>query len=417
MQYPTPTLLLKNAVEVLTCLPAGDDLIGRVPGGSVAVAGERILAVGPYHDLAARYDLSQARVLDCSGKIVAPGFVDSHTHVVFGGSRVREYALKMTRTPAEVRALGIPTGILASMEMTRAASEEQLFESAADRLRRMLQHGTTTVESKSGYGLSLEHELKMLRVNQRLKEASARHPLPDVVSTFLGAHAFPPGVPPKRYVDEIIHDMIPAVVSQNLAGFCDVYIDEGYFDLDQTRRILLAARQAGLKLKIHADQYAALGGSELAAELGVVSADHLNYTAPETMRRLAAAGVTGVLMPLIDFAVQHPHPFDARAMLASGMTLALATDICPGGWTESMQLVMQFACRQHRLSPEEALYAATVGGAKALALNDRGALAPGLLADIQVWDLLTFEDVIYRLGHNAVAKVVRRGRVVEERES
>jgi imidazolonepropionase len=196
-----------------------------------------------------------------------------------------------------------------------------------------------------------------------------------------------------------------------------VYIDEGYFTLPQTRRILETARDLGFKLKIHADQYGALGGSELAAELGVVSADHLNYTPFETMRNLSDVGVVGVLMPMIDFAVQHPRPFDARAMFDAGMTLALATDICPGGWTESMQLVMQFACRQHRFSPAEALYAATVGGARALALHDRGALTPGMRADIQVWDIATFEEVIYRLGSNVVAGVIRGGEIVHWRDN
>ena len=417
-----PDLLLKDPNEILTCVPTPGDLTGRQTGMSLATRGTQILDLAPYPVLAARYDLSQTRIIDVRGKVLAPGFVDSHTHVVFGGSRVREYAAKMTRTPAQVRTLGFPTGITASMTMTRAATEDELFQSAAERLQRMLRAGTTTVESKSGYGLSLEHELKMLRVNQRLAQplvvahaSVSLHPspvLPDVISTFLGAHAFPPDKTPEAYVDEILHEMIPLVRAENLAEFCDVYIDEGYFNLDQTRRILLAARASGFKLKIHADQYGALGGSELAAELGVVSADHLNYTVPETMRKLAEAGVVGVLMPMIDFAVQHPRPFEARAMFEVGMTLALATDMCPGGWTESMQLVMQFACRQHQFSPEEALFAATVGGARALDLHDRGALSPGLLADIQIWDVPVFEEVIYRLGNNAVEGVVKQGELV-----
>jgi imidazolonepropionase len=407
-----PDLILKDPNEILTCISSPGDIVGRQRGVSVATHGEHILDVAPYPVLATRYDLSETQILDVRGKVLAPGFVDSHTHLVFGGTRVQEYAAKMARAPAEVRAMGIPTGIRATMEMTRAAVEDELFASAADRLHRMLRAGTTTVESKSGYGLNTEHELKMLRVNRRLKLASSPSTaLPDLVSTFLGAHAFPPDKEPETYVNEIIHEMIPAVAAEKLAEFCDVYIDEGYFNLDQTRRILIAARESGMKLKIHADQFSTLGGSELAAELGVVSADHLNYTTPETMRKLAEAGVVGVLMPLIDFAVQHPHPFEARAMLDAGMTLALATDMCPGGWTESMQLVMQFACRQYRLSPEEALYAATAGGARALDLHDRGALAPGLLADIQIWDVLVFEEVIYRLGSNVVVEVIKSGRV------
>jgi len=401
-------LLLTNAAEVITCVSSGDDPLGRVRGGAVAVAGEHILAVGTTDEILPTFKSAETTVLDCQGKVLAPGFVDSHTHVVFGGTRVHEYAAKMTRTRAEVQAMGIPTGIAASMQMTRAASDDELLESASARLWKMLSAGTTTVESKSGYGLSPEHEIRMLEVNQKLDNA-----LPvDVLSTFLGAHAFPPEIPQDVYVNQIIHEMLPEVAARGLAVFSDVYIDEGYFNLAQTRRVLEASRKHGFKLKIHADQYSALGGSELAAELGVVSADHLNFTSPETMKKLANAGVVGTLMPLIDFAVQHPHPFDARAMLEHGMTLALATDICPGGWTESMQLVMQFACRAHGFSPEDAMLAATRGGALALDLHDRGTLAPGMLADIQVWDIPRFEDVIYRLGNNAVEVVIKRGRVI-----
>ncbi len=181
----------------------------------------------------------------------------------------------------------------------------------------------------------------------------------------------------------------------------------------ESRRILEAGRAAGLKPKVHADAYSDIGGAALAAELRAVSADHLNYTTPDAARRLAEAGVVGVVMPALDWAVAHRRPFDARMLMAQGMTLALATDLCPACWTESLQLVMQLACRLYRFSAEEALLACTVGGARALGLTDRGALAPGQLADIQIWRLPTFEDVIYRLGNNAVDRMVKRGRVVE----
>jgi len=206
--------------------------------------------------------------------------------------------------------------------------------------------------------------------------------------------------------------MIPRVAEAKLAEFCDVFCDEGYYTVAEARQILEAGLAAGLKPKIHADQYSAMGASELAAELGAVSADHLNYTERGAMRKLAGAGVVGVVTPALDFAVKHPRPFDARAMRDEGLTLALATDLCPAGWVASLQLVMQFACRQYALSPEEALVASTVGGARALGLNDRGALAPGQLADLQIWDVPTFEDVIYRLGNNAVETVIKRGKVV-----
>ena len=208
---------------------------------------------------------------------------------------------------------------------------------------------------------------------------------------------------------------IPQVAESGLATFCDVYCDDGYYSVSESRQILEAGLDAGLMAKIHTDAYSDIGGAAMAADLGVVSADHLNYTSKAAMSRLAEAGVTGVVMPALDFAVKHPRPFDGRALLESGMNLALATDLCPGAWVESMQFVMVLACRLYRFSPEEAFYAATVGGAQALALTDRGALAPGMLADLQIWSVQGLSDVIYRLGANVVEMVIKRGQVYDFR--
>jgi imidazolonepropionase len=409
---PRADLIIVGATEVLTCVPTASDLIGRRAGASVAISGEVIVAIDSPGEMARQVDMATAQVIDASGKIVAPGFVDPHTHLVFGGSRAQEYAARLTLSPAEVKALGIPTGIQATVDMTRAATVETLTASAVERLGRMFRHGTTTVESKSGYGLTLDKEIEMLQVNKRLQ---AVQPV-DVVSTFLGAHDFPRDVPRETYLESLINEMTPRVAEEGLAEFCDVYCDEGYYSVEESRRILETGLQAGLKPKIHVDAYANIGGAAMAAELGAVSADHLNYTDRVSMQKLAEAGVVGVVMPGLDFAVGHPKPFDARALLAEGMTLALATDLCPGCWLESMQLVMQLACRLYRVSPAEAFYAATVGAAHSLALgHDRGSLEPGKLADIQIWDLPTFEDVIYRLGNNAVETVIKRGKVYQER--
>ncbi len=399
--------LFVSGGTVLTCTGSANDPIGRIPDGVVAIAGERILAVGTQAEVAAQVDVTPARVLDATGQVVAPGFVDSHTHLVFGGSRVQEYAARMTRSAAEVQALGIPAGIQATVAMTRAASTDELVASAAARLRGMFRGGTTTVEIKSGYGLNVTDELRMLEVGRRLGETG---PV-DVVNTFLGAHDFPPELPRARYIDRVVEEMIPAVAERGLAEFCDVYCDDGYYTVAESRRILEAGRAAGLRAKIHTDAYSDIGGALLAAELGVVSADHLNYTTPPAARRLADAGVVGVVMPALDWAVAHSRPFDARMLADQGLTLALATDLCPACWAESMQFVLQLACRLYRLSPEEALLAATVGGARALGLADRGTLAPGKLADLQVWDVPALEDVIYRLGNNAVAAVIKRGKM------
>lgn len=403
---PKADLLIRGGT-VLTCVPRADNPVGRIHDGAVAIAGEHILAVGAAADVAAQVDVSAAGVLDVAGGVVAPGFVDSHTHLVFGGSRVQEYAARMTRSAAEVRALGIPMGIQASSAMTRAASTEALVASAAARLRGMFCAGTTTVEVKSGYGLTLADEIRMLEVGRQLGQLG----LADVVNTFLGAHDFPPELPRDRYIDLVIHEMIPEVAGRGLAEFCDVYLDTGYYTVAESRRILMAGQAAGLKLKVHTDAYADLGGAFLAAELGVVSADHLNTTTPAAAQRLAEAGIVGVVLPALDWAVAHPRPCDAGMLLNQGLTLALATDLCPACWAESLQFVMQLACRLYRFSPAEALLAATAGGARALGLTDRGTLAAGQLADIQVWDVPAFEDVIYRLGNNAVVTVVKRGQV------
>ncbi|MBW2593669.1 MAG: imidazolonepropionase [Deltaproteobacteria bacterium] len=406
---------IDGATEIITCDPMKGDTLGRISNGIIAIANGHILAVGPREEVAKKADLSNARRIDASGKIVAPGFVDCHTHLVFGRSRVKEYALKMTKSVSDIEAMGIKTGIPASIRMTREENEESLFNGALDRIGRMLRFGTTTVESKSGYGIRQEDELKQLRVNFRLDQAQ---PV-DVISTFLGAHDFPPEInrnnpkDRKAYIDELTRKMIPGVAQAKLAEFCDIYCDTGYYTREEAREVLLAGIEHGLFPRIHTDAYANIGGSTLAAELPAVSADHLNYTSETEMHLLAEAGVVGVVLPALDFAVAHPDPFNARAMLDTGMTLALGTNLNPGNWTESMQIVLQLACRNHGMSPEEAMLAATTGAAKAIRRQDRiGRLAQGYLADIQIWDLPSFEDIIYRIGNNAVCMVIKNGTVV-----
>ena len=410
-EWPAVELLVVGASEVLTCAgPAGraDAEADRIPGGSVAVGDGKILAVGPENELRTTYDCSSVAVVDANGGAVAPGFIDAHTHLVFGGSRAREYAARLTRSREQVEELGIQTGIMATVAMTRSEDEDTLFAAAASRLDELLAHGTTTAESKSGYGLDVFSELKLLRVNRRLHDS---HVI-DIVSTFMGAHDFPPDVSREAYVDQVIDEMIPRVAAEDLAVFCDVFCDEGYYTVEQSRRILEAGRAAGLAPKIHADQYSDLGGAGLAADLAVVSADHLNFTGPDGLRSMADAGVVAVLMPLIDFAVQHPRPIRAREWIDAGLEIALGTDLCPGGYSVSMPLAIQFACRWNGLSPDEALLAATVGSATACGLADRGTIVPGAVADLQVWDVPSLEDMVYRIGHNPVRTVIKNGKVV-----
>ena len=408
-------ICLTGAAEIVTGAIDQPGRVVHIKNGSLAIQGETILSVGTRSQVAAEADLSQARVIDVSGKIVAPGFVDCHTHLVFGRSRSREFALKMTLSAPEIAAMGIETGIPASIRMTRDATEDELFAAAMDRMARMLRHGTTTVESKSGYGINRQDELKMLRVNRRL---AAAQPV-GIASTFLGAHDFPPEIDRNntaernRYIDSLVNELIPEVAENGLAEFCDVYCDDGYYTVEESRRILQAGIENGLRAKIHTDAYSGIGGSAMAAELPAISADHLNYTAIDEMRALAQAGVVGVILPALDFAVAHPDPVMPRPMIEAGMTIALGTNLNPGNWTESMRFVMLLACRNHRLSLDEAFLAATMGAAKAIGRDgDIGTLACGKRADIQIWDIPEFEQLIYRLDHNPVSSVIKSGRIV-----
>jgi imidazolonepropionase len=403
-------LLIENCSQVITCRKDAKDLVGVIENGYIAIAGERIAAVGTREEVLNVIDAGKAEKIDGRGKVAAPGFVDSHTHLIFGGSRVKEYAAKMlTDDPEKLKQMGIKTGIMATVEMTRNSSEDVLYNAASDRIKRMLHSGTTTVESKSGYGLSTASEMKILDINKMLNENLTV----DVVSTFLGAHGWPEDIPKERYIDMLLKEMIPWVAEERLAKFCDIWCDDGHFTARESEKILKAARDFGIEPKIHTDAYSYIGGSDLAAEMKMASADHLNYTPRNVLRKLADQGVPGVLLPAIDFAVKHPKPFEARPMIEENLTIALATNCCPGCYVESMQFVMALACRDHRMSANEALRAATLGGAIALGLEeDRGSLEVNKLADIQIWDASQFEEVIYHIGGNIVEKVIKNGKVV-----
>ena len=336
-----------------------------------------------------------------------PGFVDAHTHVVFGGTRVEEYAARVAG--AEPPA-GAAVGIGGTTAATRRCSVADLVAQSRPRVEEMLAHGTTTIESKSGYGLQAPAELRLLEASRELGRTRPA----GVVLTYLGAHAFPACVHPDRYVEEVV-DLIPEVAERGLAEFCDVYCDEGYFDLDQTRRILVAGLAAGLRPKLHLDAYSHTEAAALAVELGAASVDHLNFTTAGELEALAARGVVGVYMPCLDLAVAHPAPLDPRTVVDAGMELALATDICPGCWTTSMQLAVALACRLGGLSVARAIRAATYGSARSLGREDRiGSLVPGAQADLLVLDVPRYEDIAYRLGRNSVTTVIKAGILIKE---
>lgn len=411
-QRPRADLLVEGATEVLT-MPAGGGL-GIVTNAVVAIGDGYVLGVGDRSTIERAIDISSAQVVQLDGGVVAPGYVDAHTHVVFGGSRIDEYAASVAHDDETLDRLRVAgsTGILATVAATRRASEAELVAQAAARLREMLEHGTTTVESKSGYGLSTATEVAILTANRVLDRQLPMR----VVSTFLGAHAVAPGMTKAAYLDLLVDEMIPAVAEDQSATFCDVYCDEGYFSTNEAERILTAGRAAGMRPKIHLDAYSNTGAAAMAARLGAVSADHLNYTTRADAEQLAEAGVVGVVMPGLDLAVAHGRPFDALGLVDAGMTLALATDVCPGCWLTSMTLIVQLACRSYGLTIEMAIRAATFGGAAALGrAGEIGSLEPGCRADLQVWALPDHRHLAYRLGSNPVAMVMVGGHVVVDR--
>ena len=409
-------LILKNASQLLTCAGTDPGKLEVLTEGWVVVAEDRIVGVGGDRDALEAFkknggfDCSKAVEHDLSGKVLAPGFVDCHTHLVFGGSRMDEYVAKLPRgNLEELTKRGIPTGLAASMAMTREASEEALTESAGLRLKHLMASGMTTVEIKSGYGFTTEHELKQLRVIENLRKML---PL-DLHATFLGAHGWPPELKKEAYMDLLLKEMIPEIGHSGLATACDVWCDDGYYTAAESEKILSRALDFGMKPKIHTDAYSLIGGSELAVEMGMLSADHLNYTTYDIMEKMAAAGIPGVLLPGTDFNVNHPVLTQPGLMLKAGMTLALATNLNPGNYVESMAFVLLLACRRHGMTPGEAVRAATIGGAVALGLQeDRGSIEVNKRADLQIWDTPRYENIIYRQGPSLVETVIKNGQIV-----
>ena len=392
-------LVVTGAAELLTCAGDAADLIGRVPGGGVAIDGGNVAAVGDVSGYRGH------RTIDARGKVVMPGFVDSHTHVVFGGDRACEYTATAARRKPPA---GASVGILGTMADTRSQTVDQLVDAAALRIREMIASGTTTLESKTGYGLDTASEERLLAVNARLASLLPAR----IVSTYLGAHAIDPRRDPEDWTVDILAQL-PNAARQG-AVFNDVYCDAGYFSLDQSRRILELGVQHGLAAKIHLDAYSHTGAAALAAEVGAVSADHLNFTTDVELRALADAGVTGVYMPCLEYAVKHPAPLDPRRLYDAGMEVALATDICPGCWTTSMHLAVAMGCRMGGMTIAQALRAATYGGARALGLaGSVGSLAPGLAADLQILDVPSHEHLAYRIGRNSTETVIIGGVIVQ----
>jgi imidazolonepropionase len=387
--------------------------LGLIEKGAVAIKDGLILAVGSEDDIQAAYS---GDVIDAGGMAVVPGLVDPHTHLVWGGDRAAEFEMRLAgATYMEIMAAG--GGINSTVRQTRAASAEALAEQARARLDRMLKLGATTIEIKTGYGLDTASELKLLEAIYVLAET---HPA-DIVPTFLGAHAVPPEFEGRTeaYVDLLVKEMIPAAAEFTHSKgrpmpFIDVFCEEGVFDVDQSRRILEAGRAHGMPLKIHADEFAGLGGTALAVELGAVSVDHLLETPASDIAALGRGETIAVALPATPFGLALPKYTPARDILNAGGALALATDCNPGtAWCESMQFVMALACRTMKITPPQALAAATINAAFAIGAEDfAGSIEAGKQADLLILNVPDYRHLAYRFGGNLVKTVIKRGEII-----
>ena len=379
--------------------------ITLIPDAAVGIAGERIAYVGPADGAPAA-----SNVVDCMGRLVTPGLVDAHTHLVFGGWRQKEMARKLAGE-SYLDILKSGGGILDTVSHTRAATEDELFEKGKALLREMLAHGSTTVECKSGYGLTTLDECKQLRVAKRLAECGVA----DLVCTFMGAHAIPPEYKNDRqaYINLVCDEMMPAVKAEGLAEFCDVFCESAVFTPAESRYILRKAAEHGLIPKAHADEIDPIGGAEMAAEMGCVSAEHLIQASDEGIRALAERDVIACLLPGTSFHLGKDYA-RARDMINAGVAVAVCTDFNPGSSPGlNLQLPMYLACHRYRMTPAEVLTAVTLNGAAAIGrCGQVGSVEAGKQADLVVWDAPDLAYIFYRYGSNLVDRVVRRGKVV-----
>ncbi|HEY7634420.1 MAG TPA: imidazolonepropionase [Gemmatimonadales bacterium] len=406
----SPLHLLENIGQLATCRPQGrQGDIHAIPGAALVWEGDTILWVGPSGELPVQYRTAQS--MDAGGGLVIPGLVDCHTHLAFAGWRAAEFEQRIQgRSYLEIAKAG--GGIAQTVRLTRAATEDELVARSLGFLREMLALGITTVECKSGYGLDAENELKLLRAYRRLGELQPVR----LVPTFLGAHIIPVEYRENRraYVDLLVLELIPTVAREGLAVACDVFVEDSAFTVEEARRILLAARAAGLATRMHADQLTSCGGAELAAEVGVKSADHLEWASDRGIAAMAAAGVVAVSLPLASlYLAQRPMP--ARRFIEAGVLVAVATDFNPGSAPSfHLPLALTLACTLQRMTPAEALKGATCIAARALGLETRvGSLEPGKQADFAVIDASEVNQWLYHFRANASRLIVLRGEVVE----
>ncbi len=419
------SLLLTNCAQVVTLRGSGPQRgrtmsrLGIVKDGAVLVREGKIDGVGARREVEALPGAHEAETLDLGGRILLPGFVDSHTHLVFPASRAEEHEQRIAgATYGEIARKG--SGILSTVKKLRAAPEDALRKRALAALRQFAAHGTTTVEAKSGYGLDLESELKILRLQRELKSAQ---PL-EIVSTFLGAHVVPREYRARpngagRYVELLTERMIPQIAREGLAEYCDVFCDRGAFSVAQARHILTAARACGMRLRLHAEQLARTGATQLGVQLHAASCDHLEKINRADARALAKSDTVATLLPGCCFHLGLHNYAPARALIEAGAVVALATDYNPGtSPTLSMPMILSLACNEMRMTPAEAITAATINAAYSLGRHARiGSIEVGKFADLAVFDLADYREIPYYFGVNQCWMTIKRGKVIYSRES
>lgn len=382
--------------------------------GAVAISGGVILDVGRTDSILREHDAAGVEIVDATDRTVMPGFVDPHTHLVYAGSREFELELK-ARGKGYLEILEEGGGILRTVSDTRAASPETLFKESARRLESMISHGTTTAEVKSGYGLDKAVELRLLETARKLGED---YPA-TIVPTYMGAHAVPSEFAGRadEYVDFMIQEVLPEVVKGKLAEFCDVFCEKGAFSVDQSRKVLMAAKSLGMRLKIHADELHSTGGAELAAEVGAASADHLAKPSDDGIMAMARKDIMGVLLPGTPYSSMSKEYADGRRLIDLGVPIALGTDLNPNCWNESMQFTVSLACHKMRMTPAEAVTAATINAAAALGLDKKiGTIERGKRADLVVLDISGHAQLPYKFGTNLCSMVIKEGTMVWEKQ-
>lgn len=407
-------LIIANAKELLPMVGGknepvcGKDLnkLYVIENGAIATNDDKIIAVDTTENILK--DFQSENIINAENKTVIPGFVDCHTHLVFSGTREHEFVGRIEKQRNSKNTV-MEGGIKFTVKHTRQSEKEELINLALKRLNTMLKNGITSIEAKSGYGLDLKNEIKILEINNELNNLQDI----EIISTFLGAHSVPHGYNSREYTDIVINEMMPEVAKRKLAKFCDVFCEEGFFSYDQAENILNKAKEYGFLTKIHADQLSNSYGADLAAKIGAVSADHLDYAYDDGLKAMAAKKVVGVLLPTISFSLDLNYP-DARKMMEMGLPIAVSTDFNPGaGYSESMAFVITTSCLKLKMLPMEVLAAATINAAYACGIGDKvGSLEVGKQADIIILDAPNHKYIPYHYGINPVETVIKKGRIV-----